>query len=544
MANYVSFPAFYLKWGDIAGWQVPDCHLEACDWVEHGRKGRVGVLKAFRGFSKSTISGRYIPWKLRTNRGYRFSNLSATDRDAAKMSRDARFVIRKHPWCDGMKPEKGGLWKVHAFEVEGSTDARNPNVTAYGVMSNLTGSRVDEFLLDDVEVPKTIRTPALREAIRERISETSHILVPGGKILYIGTDHCIESIYKEQIEQGADLLEIPIFRKEVTYYGDGMKDSFVFDFRVSRPGDLYVAVGMNKPQLIDPSQYEIFGLKDYRGGCIKLRRKLAPEERVSIYTEPAWPERFNRAEIQFRMGRCRTWGEWDSQYMLRPANLGKVRLDPKRLIPYSSQPELRKVNGQLTMWLNGVRMVGASAFWDPSLGKPNSDTSAFSVVFTDSNGYLYWHVAKELTGEVDEQCQGIVPEVKRLSLCGLNLEVNGPGGFLPAILRRHLRMAGLQCAITSFNAKANKNTYILDALEPPLSGMFLHAHESVIDAVQGEMRDWDPTVKDQPDDYLNSGAGAIAHTPVRIGNNIEDSGEEPREDWRPGSGSVEVQSDF
>jgi hypothetical protein len=129
-------------------------------------------------------------------------------------------------------------------------------------------------------------------------------------------------------------------------------------------------------------------------------------------------------------------------------------------------------------------------------------------------------------------------------LRGINLEVNGPGGFLPAILRRHLKGAGLDCAINSFTAKATKNTYILDALEPPLSGMFLHAHESVIDAVKGEMNDWDPTVKEgQPDDYLNSAAGAIAHTPVRIGSNTQDSGDN-REDWRQGSGSVEVKTDF
>jgi hypothetical protein len=539
----VSFPAFYLQWGDMVGWQVPDCHLEAADWMENGRKGRVGVLKAFRGFSKSTLSGRYLPWRLRRNRDWLFSVLSATDRDAGKMSRDARFVIRRHPWCNGMKPEKGGLWKVHAFEVEGSSDARNPNVSAYGVMSNYTGSRVDEFLLDDVEVPKTIRTPALREAIRERIAETTHILRPGGKILYIGTDHCIESIYKEQIESGADLLEIAIYRRQVTYFGDGLKDSFIFDWRAVKEGDLYIVRGLNKPQMLDPSQYQVFGLKDYRGGYVKLKTPLAPEERVSIYADPAWPARFTREEITFRMSRCRSWGEWDSQYMLRPAHLGKVRLDPKRLMSYGAQPELRRVNGQLTMWLNGVRMVGASAFWDPSLGKPTSDTSAFSVVFTDSNGYLYWHVAKKLTGEVDEQCQGIVPEVKRLSLRGINLEVNGPGGFVPAILRRHLKMAGLDCAVNSFTAKVSKNSYILDALEPPLSGMFLHAHESVIDAVSGEMRDWDPTVKDQPDDYINSAAGAIAHTPVRIGNNTQDSGE-IRDDWRPGSGTVEVKSDF
>src|SRR5262245_36010212 len=116
-----SFPAFYLRWGDEVNWEVPDVHLEACDWMEHGRTGRVAVLKAFRGFSKSTITGRYVPWKLRVNPRWRFQMLSATDTDSAKMSRDARHVIERHPWCQGMR-QRGGLWKSHRFEVTGADD--------------------------------------------------------------------------------------------------------------------------------------------------------------------------------------------------------------------------------------------------------------------------------------------------------------------------------------------------------------------------------------------------------------------------------------
>ena len=539
--KHVSFPAFHLQWGELVHWDVPDAHLEACDWIEHGRKGRVAVFKALRGFSKSTIVARYIAWKLRKSATWRFQALSATDKDGAKMSRDAQHVINRHPWCSGMKGK--GLWKSHSFEVEGADDPRNPSMVAYGINSNLTGGRADEFINDDVEVPKTIRTPALREGIREKLSEETHILVPGGKILYVGTDHCLDSIYKEQIDDGADVLEIPLFRKEITHIADGLKNDFLFDFRLQTANELYVCVGQNKPTLLTPEEYELHGLRDFRGGYVRLKTTPAPDERVSLYSGNIWPKRFTRAEITFRLKRCRYWGEWDSQYMLRPAHLGKIRLDPCRMIEYTAMPEIRQANKSTSLWIDGVRMVGAKAWWDCSLGKVNSDASALAVIFTCSAGHLYWQVAQGMTGEIDEQCQQIIPTVRAFQLRSIDVETNGPGGFVPAILRRHLKAAGIACAVVPRWSKENKNLRILDGLETPLSGGFLHAHQSVLQGpVPGQMRDWDPTITDNEDDYLDAGAGAISTTPVRIGHG-EFAAPEERDDWRPGSGTHDVQVD-
>ena len=55
------------------------------------------------------------------------------------------------------------------------------------------------------------------------------------------------------------------------------------------------------------------------------------------------------------------------------------------------------------------------------------------------------------------------------------------------------------------------------------------------------MKDWNPAVLDQPDDYLDSGAGAIRATPVRIGRLIgEPERAVPEEHWRPGEGEYEA----
>ena len=57
---------------------------------------------------------------------------------------------------------------------------------------------------DDVEVPRNIKTPEAREALRYRLGEQTHILVPGGSKLYVGTPHTHDSLYDEMERLGAD----------------------------------------------------------------------------------------------------------------------------------------------------------------------------------------------------------------------------------------------------------------------------------------------------------------------------------------------------
>ena len=463
----ISFPAFFRVWADFKGWDVPDMHFDMCDWLED--RGRVAVLEVFRGAAKSTIVALYMAWKLRADRSYRFLVQSADDLTSSKMSSDAQHVIATHPLCIGMK---GRLWQTIRFSVNGNPDHRNASVTAQGIMGNVTSSRADEVIFDDVEVPKNVMTPVLRETLRRRMSDATHILVPGGSKLYIGTPHTHDSVYEEQIKAGADALVIPLFNEK---------------------------------------------------------------------NECAWPKYFTEEEVAFRRGECKTQNEWDSQYMLKARPLHKIRLDPDKILPYTSMPEIRKANNEIVMNINNERMVGCSTYWDVSLGKVDSDDSVFAVMFTDAKGHLYWQIADILMGDVDSQCEQIIKSVERYSIPGVCIETNGPGGFVPVILRKHLKAKRLRCGVTEFHAKTNKSKRILDAYDTPLSGGFLHAHQSVMDSkLPGQMRDWIPLNTNQEDDFLDAGAGCIHNTPVRIGQIVNPDTALPFREWRPGQGQKEV----
>ncbi|MFX7140790.1 transcriptional regulator, partial [Acinetobacter baumannii] len=69
--------------------------------------------------------------------------------------------------------------------------------------------------------------------------------------------------------------------------------------------------------------------------------------------------------------------------------------------------------------------------------------------------------------------------VEHFNIPSITVETNGPGGFVPPILRKHL--AGTGCAVVEDFATTNKNLDILDAFDAPLSNRFLWAHVSVFD---------------------------------------------------------------
>lgn len=533
-----SLLAFFLIWADRMRWQVPDVHVKACYWLE--RRGNLAVLRCFRGFGKSTLLAIYNAWRYYQNPYYRILHQSESDGTAYKTSRDTQNILRHHPLTVGLMP--GGQGTVESWWVEGAqdNDSRNASMYAKGILSNVTSARADECQNDDPEVPRNIGTPEAREKLRYRLGEQTHILVPGGRTLYIGTPHTHDSIYDEMERLGADCLTIRMFAQEHRIE-DAKKAAYDLPFA---PEFVFFGIGKNTRLLVAGADYKLEGTR--------LIFASAPAGVVDCYGGCAWPERFDRQELETRRKKTRTLNEWDSQYQLHSKPVHQLRLDPSRMIPYDVKPRLDTANKETMLMLGKVRLVGAAARWDCALGKVNTDASAFSAVFTDARGQLYWQFAEGLTGDIDEQCQRVRALVIENHLPRVTVETNGIGGFVPAILRRHMAGQGIpgrpqpavRCAVVEDHAVENKQKRILDAFEAPMSSRFLWAHTSVINGpVWDQMKDFNPATKNQHDDYIDSGAGAVAETPIRIGKVGEASGilaGTPANNWRPQAGTYEV----
>jgi len=532
----VRFLAFFLCWADRMGWVVPEIHVRACIWL--ATFGELGVLRCFRGFGKSTILAIYNAWRYSEDRQYRILHQGDQDKTAYKTSRDTKRVLMRHPMTSHLIDTRG---ESAFWWVPGADDERNPSMQAAGITSGITSSRADEIQNDDVEVPKNIGNPESREKMRYRLGEQTHILVPGGRMLFIGTPHTHDSLYDEMERMGANCLTIRMFEHEHRIENATGTEYFI-NFK---PEFVFFSIGKTA-RVMDEGA-------DYRLTDSGIRFSTPPNGLVDCYAGSAWPERFSREELIKRRTRTRTINEWDSQYQLHSKPVSEVRIDPARIIPYAVEPVIRHANKTATMWLGNVRIVGMAMRWDPSGAKLHSDVSAVALVLQDEHGRRYMHTVAALTGEVAEfsangnrilggQVWQICDIVEKYHVPRITIETNGVGVFAPAVMKAALKQRKLICGVGEEPSVTNKNKRILEAFEPVISAGMLWAH---VDVLQGpiwdQMKDFNPGTQNQDDDYIDVSAAAIADIPERIKVQIRESDPARKhEDWRPNSGVHEV----
>lgn len=544
----VGFAAFYLVYAETLNWTVPDFHLDVCDFLEN--YGTLGLLMMPRGHGKSTILDIYNAWKLYNNPDHLILHQGATDPDAYKVSRGTEQVLERHPLCVlfGIKKARGETQK---WWVTGSTDVRHGSIHARGILSNVTGSRANEIQNDDVEVPSNIGTPEAREKLRYRLSEQTHILIPGGQKLFVGTPHTHDSLYTHIQKLGAKCLVLKMFENEKRF--EKVCEAIV-DFD---PCYIFSGIGTTSRLLKEGIDYQWI----QQGSIYRIVFKET-HYLIDIYSEALWPERFTAEVMEERRKECRTINEWDSQYQLHAKPTGNVRLDPDKMIPYDCEPVLRRANGKYIMMIGERQIVGMTARWDPSSGKLKSDISSVALVLHDDFGVKYWHRSIALTGEVitvDEQgnvCGGQVWQlcdlIEEFHIPKITIETNGIGNFAPASLKAALKKRRIRCGVDEIHSVGQKNKRILDALEGPLVSGLLWVHVSVIDTDEGEntspqykkMRMFNPAAVDNEDDELDSLAGAVTDSPERIGKIHRQNEANESPNWRTNGGDVEAALDF
>jgi hypothetical protein len=107
-----------------------------------------------------------------------------------------RRIVERHPLCLALLPREAEAWAADRFTVRRDAALRDPSMLAQGLGGNITGARADLVICDDVEVANNCDTPGKRLDLRERLAETEFVLTPGGGILYVGTPHTEESLYR------------------------------------------------------------------------------------------------------------------------------------------------------------------------------------------------------------------------------------------------------------------------------------------------------------------------------------------------------------
>lgn len=188
---------FAWVWNRQSRQGTPQVHRRILRWLETEQAARRLLLMAFRGCGKSTLVGLFCAWSLYRNPELRILVVAADQMLAGKMVGHVRRIIERHPLCAALLPEGNEAWAADRFTVQRPGALRDPSMLAQGLLGNITGARADIIICDDVEVAGNCDTPGKRAELRERLAETEFILTPGGLILYVGTPHTEESLYRK-----------------------------------------------------------------------------------------------------------------------------------------------------------------------------------------------------------------------------------------------------------------------------------------------------------------------------------------------------------
>ncbi|MBE6461589.1 MAG: hypothetical protein E7006_01965 [Alphaproteobacteria bacterium] len=195
------FNAFLDEWNRVLGYQTPAHHRRIMNFLVDilSVSPHRGLLMAFRHSGKSTVVGVFAACVLYLRPETRILILSAESGLATRMVGHIRHILENHPWCTDMIPVGKKEWATGRITVKRPIGIREPSVICQGVHGNITGMRADLIICDDVEVPNTANTAQKRENLRERLRELDFILSPTGTMIYIGTPHAYDTIYRTAI---------------------------------------------------------------------------------------------------------------------------------------------------------------------------------------------------------------------------------------------------------------------------------------------------------------------------------------------------------
>ena len=213
----------YLVWKHLNLPDPTELQYDIADYMQHGPKR--STIMAFRGVGKSWICSAYVVHQLLLDPTKNVLVVSASKNRADDFSTFTLKIIHDIPILKQLKPTEHQRFSKIAFDVGPAPASHAPSVKSLGISSQLTGSRADIIVADDVEVPNNSATQGMRDKLDEQVKEFEAILKPldSSRVLFLGTPQCEDSIYNKLRERGYNARiwpsEYPDESEVVSNYG-------------------------------------------------------------------------------------------------------------------------------------------------------------------------------------------------------------------------------------------------------------------------------------------------------------------------------------
>ena len=193
----------YLVWSHLGLPEPTPVQYDIAHYLQTSPKR--SIIEAFRGVGKSYITAAYVVHQLLLDPQLKFMVVSASKARADDFSTFTQRIIVELPICQHLVARDGQRWSKIAFDVAPAKASGSPSVKSVGVTGQLTGSRADIIIADDVEVPNNSMTHMMREKLSETVKEFDAVLKPDGKIIYLGTPQNEMSLYNVLLARGYDM---------------------------------------------------------------------------------------------------------------------------------------------------------------------------------------------------------------------------------------------------------------------------------------------------------------------------------------------------
>ena len=197
--NFKNF--LYLAWQHLNLPNPTPIQYDIADYLQNGSK-RI-VIEAFRGVGKSWITSAFVCHQLLLNPQRNILVVSASKNRADDFSTFTQRLISEMPLLNHLKPREDQRHSKVSFDVAPARASHVPSVKSLGVTSQLTGSRADLIIADDVESANNSQTQLMRDRLGETVKEFDAIIKPEvGRIVFLGTPQTEMSLYNDLEERG------------------------------------------------------------------------------------------------------------------------------------------------------------------------------------------------------------------------------------------------------------------------------------------------------------------------------------------------------
>ena len=430
------------------------------DYLQNGPK-RLQV-QAFRGVGKSWITGAFVLWTLFNDPERKVMIISASKERADNMSIFLQKLIIDTPWLKHLQPKSDdSRWSRISFDVNCSPH-QAPSVKSVGITGQLTGSRADLMILDDVEVPGNSLTEFMREKLLQLCTEAESILTPksDSRIMYLGTPQTTFTIYRRLAERNYRPL--------------------VWPARYPRQDKLSKYEGVLAPEIQEDVD---MGAEEWAPTDDRFTDEDLIEREASMGR--------SNFMLQFQLDTTLS----DAQkFPLKMADLVITSVNPTTApedIIWCSDPS-KVIRDAPTVGLPGdyfyspMQLVGEWSSYDETIcsvdpsGRGTDETAA--AFLSQRNGLIYLHeMSAYRDGYSDSTLLDILAKCRTYGVTSLVIETNFGDGIVGELFKKHLINTKQHINIEEVRANVRKEDRIIDSLEPVLNQHRLIVDRGVID---------------------------------------------------------------